>query len=373
VSTIAFIGKSHVIKNIGGAEVQTDILAKSMADAGWNVVYVTSAINRIKYFNNYKLVPAPTTKNRFKEFLSGIDADIYYQRGRKELTGWVGEFCRDSGKKFVFATSMDIDCFKHKYLFRSSGSIADIIKQAISFKRSRILDKESLRGMKQANLILTQTNHQRNAMKANLGIDSKVFYNVHEMPDHKNKISKDNDSPVILWLANLKEWKQPELFLQLAQDMREAKCKFLMAGGVKSGKYERLIKKTREVNSNFDYLGPVSFEESNSLFLRANVFVNTSKAQEGFPNTFIQAWMQGVPTISLDFDPDNLIVREKMGMVANNNYSNLKDAVSLILQDANLRKRYSESARKFAMNNFCKKNKINEFINLLNDQINGDT
>jgi glycosyltransferase involved in cell wall biosynthesis len=64
---------------------------------------------------------------------------------------------------------------------------------------------------------------------------------------------------------------------------------------------------TREVNSNFDYLGPVSFEESNSLFAKANIFINTSKAQEGFPNTFIQAWMQGVPTISLDFDPDNLI------------------------------------------------------------------
>jgi hypothetical protein len=41
MSTIAFIGKSHVIKNIGGAEVQTDILAKAMAEAGWNVVYVT--------------------------------------------------------------------------------------------------------------------------------------------------------------------------------------------------------------------------------------------------------------------------------------------------------------------------------------------
>jgi hypothetical protein len=54
----------------------------------------------------------------------------------KELTGWVGEFCRESGKKFVFATSMDIDCFEHKYLFRNSGSLADIIKQAVSFNRN---------------------------------------------------------------------------------------------------------------------------------------------------------------------------------------------------------------------------------------------
>jgi glycosyltransferase involved in cell wall biosynthesis len=364
LNTIAFISKNHVSNNIGGAEVQTDILATSMAEAGWEVIYVTTSVSEVARSNKYKLIHAPATKKGFKRVLSEINADIYYQRGRKELTEWVGEFCKETGKFFVFATSMDIDCFRHKFLYRHNGSVIEKFKQAIVAGINRNLDNKSLWGMQQATLILAQTNYQKDSLRANLGLESHVFYNVHDLTDCKEKAN--NDYPVVLWLANLKEWKQPEVFLRLVADMKESKCKFVMAGGIKSQKYKRLIDFTLNTNGNFEFLGPVSFEKSNELFTRADVFVNTSIAQEGFPNTFIQSWLQGVPTISLLFDPDNLINKEQLGIVANGNYTRLKEAILVLLQDTSLRKQYGKNARKFAASTFSRKAGISRFIELLN-------
>jgi hypothetical protein len=52
----------------------------------------------------------------------------------------------------------------------------------------------------------------------------------------------------------------------------------------------------------------------NDFYERAKVFVNTSDS-EGFPNSYLQAWRRGTPTVAF-FDPDSVISRRRLGKAA---------------------------------------------------------
>src|SRR5260221_11353100 len=56
----------------------------------------------------------------------------------------------------------------------------------------------------------------------------------------------------------------------------------------------------------------LSYWGANRLYGRAKLLVNTSDV-EGFPNSYLQAWIRGVPVVTL-IDPDRVIEREGLGI-----------------------------------------------------------
>ena len=84
---------------------------------------------------------------------------------------------------------------------------------------------------------------------------------------------------------------------------------------------------------------------------------------EGYPNTFLQAWIRGVPVVSF-FDPDDLITTKKLGFVP----SNLKDMernILYLLTDEVKRMAMAEKARTFATEYYSPTNVANKYIHLL--------
>ena len=69
--------------------------------------------------------------------------------------------------------------------------------------------------------------------------------------------------------------------------------------------------KEAEKLPNVTFLGTVPPIEMEGWFKKKKLFMNTS-IREGFPNTFLQAWMNRVPVVSLNIDPDGII--EKYGL-----------------------------------------------------------
>jgi glycosyltransferase involved in cell wall biosynthesis len=100
---------------------------------------------------------------------------------------------------------------------------------------------------------------------------------------------------------------------------------------------------------NVNLLGPVRYRDSGDLFDRAKIFLNTSMI-EGFPNTFLQAWVRGVPVVTF-FDPDGLVQRVPLGRVAGS-LDDMREAIRGLLEIEEDRQLLGRRAREFAMREF---------------------
>ena len=131
--------------------------------------------------------------------------------------------------------------------------------------------------------------------------------------------------PYVAWVANIKPAKRPELFVEAARALAEHGIDALMVGHIQSRGYHWLTDPD-SVPPNFHYLGPRSTTEVNGLLAASRLHVHTCQP-EGFPNVFIQAWMQGRPSISLDFDPCSYIKDQGLGEVSDGDITTFIDQV----------------------------------------------
>ena len=65
------------------------------------------------------------------------------------------------------------------------------------------------------------------------------------------------------------------------------------------------------------YLLSLDNTKVNQLFEKSHILVHTGFV-EGFPNTFIQAWMRKMVVLSLQIDPDNVLTSKKIGFLGKN-------------------------------------------------------
>jgi glycosyltransferase involved in cell wall biosynthesis len=100
---------------------------------------------------------------------------------------------------------------------------------------------------------------------------------------------------------------------------------------------------------NVRMMGPVRYRDSAALFERAKIFLNTSSI-EGFPNTFLQAWIRGVPVVTF-FDPDGLVQKLPAGRVTKS-LDDMREAIRHLLAVETDRLQLGRRARDFATREF---------------------
>jgi glycosyltransferase involved in cell wall biosynthesis len=137
-----------------------------------------------------------------------------------------------------------------------------------------------------------------------------------------------------------------------------------MIGGPCAGliSYYNKIEKEAKKIKNIDFVGPVHYSKVNSYFNRAKLFINTSDI-EGFPNSFLQAWIRGVPVVSF-FDPDKLIDKYELGY-APSNLEGMKKCVDRLLKDDRKRLELGDKGRQFTIENYSSGVVVKKYIALL--------
>jgi glycosyltransferase involved in cell wall biosynthesis len=182
---------------------------------------------------------------------------------------------------------------------------------------------------------------------------TSIIYNFHPFP--KEEIKKS--PPVkIVWVANLKPWKRPDVFIRLAKDLRgERGVQFIMVGSLQGTKswHKRLFRDIKGLK-DLKYLGARTQEEVNSILASSHIFVNTSR-WEGFPNTFIQSWMRKVPVVSLQVNPDRIFDNQEIGFHSRT-YETLKKDVLTLIRNPDLREQMGTKAQTYAFNMHSQKN-----------------
>ncbi len=180
---------------------------------------------------------------------------------------------------------------------------------------ARYLDKLLFEyGRRHSSHVIAQTSNQAELMKARFQRTcDAVIANFH--PPAQQEISRSLDQFVVLWIANLKKLKRPELFLDIARKCEDNPAiRFKLIGEAEQSEWCDTVLQQASEMRNVDYLGQLSIDEVNCQISRSHLLVNTSE-YEGLPNTFLQAWMREVPTLTLTVDPDGVIGKHNLGYV----------------------------------------------------------
>jgi glycosyltransferase involved in cell wall biosynthesis len=154
---------------------------------------------------------------------------------------------------------------------------------------------------------------------------------------------------MVLWVSNVKPIKRLELFLDLARELKDTPARFVYVGRPADIKHYTIPEEKLDDSNNVTYFGELSYDKTNELIAEASVLVNTS-VSEGFPNTFVQAWLRETPVVSLDVDPDNLLEKEGIGYCSGS-FEKLTSDMRVLLEDEEKRRLIGKRARQYAIEN----------------------
>jgi glycosyltransferase involved in cell wall biosynthesis len=328
----------------GGESVQHTLLARAFAEKGWQVSMISQDLGQEdgtvvdgiqvwKTFDQKAGLPYlrfihPRLTSIWRA-LKSADADIYFQSCAGLMTGAVARFAASRGRKMIFRGAHDTDFMPGEELINNA--------------RDR---RFYWYGLKRAGIISVQSEMQQKLLHDNHNLSSVVVDMAAEIPPSVADEARDID---VLWVNNMRQFKRPEIVLDIARAMPETS--FAMIGGPMRPDRSIFYKMEEEAKSieNLDFIGPVPYGEVNSYFSRAKVLLNTSDS-EGFPNSFLQAWVRCAPVISY-FDPDGFIERYGLGSSPDSQDA-FVPALTRFLEDDAHRIETGERARQFVIDRY---------------------
>ncbi|QKT02456.1 glycosyltransferase [Ectothiorhodospiraceae bacterium 2226] len=354
---------SHWSKVTGGAQYQAQCLVEALVrERRGEVYYVTRSADPGYRPDGYTLVRAGHASGMarglrrtfhdlrtFGRILREIDPDVIYQRGGGIFTGIAARHARARGCRLVW----------------NIAAHWEVCPQPIRLRRDiayRLVERRLLEyGIRHASTIVAQHADQARLLEAHYGrTPDALIRNFH--PDPLEPLVKRRPCTV-MWIANLKQCKQPELFLRLAETLRErTDARFVMVGGMQVQGRAGDALRTAIARSPVEYTGALPQEEVNRLLAEADLLVNTSTA-EGFSNTFVQAWMRRVPVVSLNVNPEGVLERHRIG-VQSHTFPQLVDDVRALLDDHEARDAMGRRAQQYALAHHSERN-IGALMDLL--------
>jgi glycosyltransferase involved in cell wall biosynthesis len=302
---------------IGGSERNIWFHSRALAAAGWTVqVGVRRALNhqerKVIDGVEYVGIGHGQVLLTWYRFLVTERPDWLYWGGADHLWGPLVEIAKLAGVRTVFHAALD----------------ADMVPTRAAIRRPRWWPLYAW-GLWRADRIFVQHAGQLSLLHPRL--KSKAYRLPKVCPISPNMKPHCQRQPYVAWVGTLREHKRPDNLIEIAK--RLPGIQFVVCGGPSEylttpGYSMRMVEALAKLQ-NVDYRGRVAHEEAMSVIANAALLLCTSD-EEGFPNTFTQAWASGTPIVTLKVDPDNIIETIELGTVSKSVEVAANDIQSLV-------------------------------------------
>lgn len=220
--------------------------------------------------------------------------DVYFTKlaSSEATTIWLAS--RFNRAKYVFRIEHDWETNPH-----------DLVNKV--FRGSGFWAKVFLFCLKRADMVIVQTDKQREALQRNYGIRSILIPNAHHIPSDQAIVTDPEKRPYVLWVGRCHPMKRPEVFLDLAR--QNPHLSFLMIMPPNSehqGLFDSCARQA-EALPNLELVPGVNTANMDGYYQKARVLALTSDA-EGFSNVVIEAMKNGAPAITWDHNPNNILI-----------------------------------------------------------------
>jgi len=295
----------------GGAERQFFLYASGLEEAGWKVAFITGRdgggrdektslpVHRanFSYLGGSKLF-------MLRDWLSILHAmwkagcRYYVIKTPGHLLYPMSLFTRLFGRKLVFWAQMEFDAHPElRTLNRLPAMLQDM-------------------GVAKTDIVIAQNASQVEGFKKNYGKDAALIPNISGDLSGEGRTAPPAGRQLdVLWAGNSLPKKRYEVVLELASLLPGVSFAIAM-NRADPARFES-AQAACAAHGNVEFLGQVPPPEMEQWFARARIYLNTS-TQEGFPNTYLQAWRCGTPVVSLGVDPDGTVTRNRLGIVLEN-------------------------------------------------------
>jgi len=356
LGSLPLLTSNENLQYAGGAELKQVLIARELVKRKYIIsfiVYNEKNDEQTKNLDDIILVKSFSPSQNITFFkkvrmlwksLKEADSDIYIQATYPP--GIVALYCFFNRKKYIKWLSSD-----------KSVNLQDVTQ------RTTLITKISLYfDIKLAHLIIVQNEYQKEIIERRFRKKCVLIKNPITILDNSFDFEEKKENN-LLWVGTIRSLKQPDLFLEIAKILPQ--FKFIMIGGATNSEldlYNKIQKNSRTI-SNLSFLGFIPHNKIQKYYFQSSILVNTSIV-EGFPNTFLEAWNNSIPVISLNIDPDEIICKNKLGLHSTTFKQMIFD-IEFLLNNDKLRYELAMNARKYLKENHDLKKITNQFINIL--------
>jgi glycosyltransferase involved in cell wall biosynthesis len=326
----------------GGAERQMTLLAYSLATHGHRVAHIVHEIKdpvalpspnlellyREPYTTNQQLAGRVLETKRIWRALQKADPKVLIVRTGTPVVGIAALFCRLRRRRLIFSSANNSD-----FTLETLGD---------RWYRRPIYSL----GVRLADVVVVQSKDQ-------FELARRAFPSLKEVvhiPSFAETVppSARSDGPpdAFLWIGRLVDYKQPLRYVELARALPDARFLMIPVADEPNSPMINQLQEAAGKTPNLEILEPMPHERTMKLVEDAVAIVNTSRL-EGMPNVFLEAWARGVPVLTLQFDPDDVVSERGLGISAGGSWERFVEGARELLRERSNREELSRQTRAY--------------------------